>query len=239
MISNNVLTVYWACERSNWGASPVLVAPPTTPALKEMSGSKFSQHSLEQIKRCPSFRKYYHNCFCVKSPVGATIKANGDIISHGVDNDDELVRAFFSGSEDTVVFTDPRLLFFSEEPCDVTTIQASLSTGDVACKTQVISGVMDISQWYRIIHPAFVRPTNEDVTIRPDDTLMYLKFNTDKKIKFVEYTPTEELAYISRIMHSVKNHNSFMYKSIQNYYDAFKRRSMAKKILKEIKANIV
>ena len=239
MIRDNSITVYWACDRLQWGASPVLVTPPTTPAMKDISEDKFTGDSLDFIRRCPSIRSYYKNCFSVKSPVGVTIKENGDILSHGVNNSTSMVNRFLLGSRESVVFTEPRLLLFCEESCEVSLVQATFCRGDVACKTQVISGVMDISRWYRVLHPAFIRPLYGDIVINPDDTLVYLKFNTDRKIKFVEYSPSSELDYIAQTVSSVKDNNSFMHRSLANYYDVFKRRNMAKKILKEVKANIV
>lgn len=235
MITKKTIDVYWASS-SGQKVSDLLVAPPTFPALSSFSANKFSEPALI---RCPAVRDYYQNSFCLKSPIGLTIQANGDIIPENVVNRDIPHADLFQGTRGNVIQFIPDIYFFCEQECNVELLHPCLADNDVANKTYVISGTFDISKWYRSIHPAFYRADNVEVTIKEGDVLAYIKFKTPHRINFVEHTVSQELDSILHHTSLIKDRNTSYFKSISKYYEAFERRHYRKRILKEIKANIV
>ena len=129
--------------------------------------------------------------------------------------------------------------FFSEEPLDAVFTPPTFHQPKYFKYASCVPGEFDIGQWYR--------PYNLEVQawgkkgkieIEYNEPLFYAEFRTNKKINFIRYRNTPELAAIAE-----HNSRSASYwgkgLGLRERYNRFKASSMREIILKEIKKNIV
>ena len=102
------------------------------------------------------------------------------------------------------------------------------------------AGSFDISSWFRPFQPGFIhKDLNQEkiINIKKGDPLAYFKFHTDEGINFIEYETTETLIKFSMNCASYK---IFKPKTpLKILYENFNKRSYSKKILAEIKNNLI
>jgi hypothetical protein len=128
------------------------------------------------------------------------------------------------------------IFLYCEDDLEVEQIHPWLDNTEYSKNTASVFGKFNISKWMRPIQPTFICLSN-NVTINENDALYYLKFNTEEKIKFVEFNFTREMEnYIS---------NNTALKFIKPYiklsaiYDLFLKNKINKRMLKLIKENLV
>lgn len=129
------------------------------------------------------------------------------------------------------------LFLFCEEDLEVEQHQAWYSNGDFAENTFQNVGKMNISKWLRPIHPSFIVKNNNLINVKKDEPLYYLKFLTNEKINFVEFEMTEKLKKISMSTVTLKFLQPFS--PLKTLYNRFVEGKYPKRVIKEIKNNLV
>ena len=128
------------------------------------------------------------------------------------------------------------IILYCEDSLEVEQIHPWWERSEFARNTISIFGKLDISKWIRPIQPTFVCLKN-NVTIEEGDALYYLKFNTDEKIKFVEFHTCSEIRSLIQAQTSLK-----FLKPLQKMsyiYNLFFKNKMNRRFLTLIKKNII
>lgn len=228
-----VVDVYWTTLTSADTYSGLLIPQPK-PALSELS------YKGHRIMQCPAFQDYYSNMYTVQSPFAMTLSPDGNFT---VDTNSQTVEVDRAGSaligtDEDFLFLPPHIIFFTEEPCLIELVHPTLSGGELSRKEHLVCGTFDISKWFRPVHPVYTRKSGEELSITYRETLMYVKFRTDKRVNLHRFHLSEYLKHAHTEVSTVKHLNQNFYKSMQNYYDAFKQWGQRGRLIREIKENV-
>jgi hypothetical protein len=247
------INVYWT--RSNPGfqdlamigvsadamMSPLRLEEPI-PLLKHMDYREFFG---PVVSRCPAIIDDLKNIFVIKSPVDLKIQMGKDFIK--VENQEmNFTKAFLGAPQGKFGIHQLGMgyLFFSEKSLVSTQLPAYYESNSFTENTFIISASFDCGQWYRpSAKPAFiVKPGITEVDIKEGDPLIYIKFNTQEKVKLIEFDDDE----IRKLQEhgpewactNLKKHSGGTL-SLAKCYDYFNRFKMRKRVLKLIKNNII
>ena len=227
-------TVYWTDEWRFSVVTPMLNILPIEGALSQMDFSKESQ-----IAMCPAFRDYYKNTMVITSPLDMKISVNDQSLwsvdIHSVAN--ENVQEFFNLRDESLFSICTSHFFWSETSMQVEQLHPTWMRGDVAQKSQSVSGTFDISKWFRPLQPT-IRLTEGVLDIKRGDPLFVARIVCKDDVEFKRFAMSPKLeSVVMETMKASKSTTNF-FRSIQNYYDIFKNRQTAKTITSEIKANL-
>ena len=101
-----------------------------------------------------------------------------------------------------------------------------------------VPGGFDISQWFRPLEYAFQMWENcNDFKISQNDPLMYVRFNTLEKVELKKFYLTPELFDLS--MSCVRIKSYWRQRNLGKLYDIFTQSKIQKKIIEEIKKNLM
>ena len=150
----------------------------------------------ESVLRCPATQDYAKNLYAIPFPYDLEIKFR---MNHGyVDYEylsmdkslihDKLLHIrdgrHAKESEETknifdIQYTGIDYMFWSDQNVKIETWGA-----DIPNLTK-LPATFDIKKWIRGIHPAYLIPNNTDIHIKYNrgDPYMFVRFNTDKKVK--------------------------------------------------------
>ena len=123
-------------------------------------------------------------------------------------------------------------LIMTQEPASMTDNSFTKSCG-------VISGTFDIGKHFRMLSCAFfIRDGIDRVRVNENDSLYYLRFHTDKRIKFVPFfmSPKFEALILNL---GFQNTNSNSWKPLEYYYKLFQKKNLKKLLVEEIKKNLL
>jgi hypothetical protein len=114
------------------------------------------------------------------------------------------------------------------------------TNNDFTKKLGIIEGSFDIGQWCRYMDIGIFFKEPDTVNININDVLYYLEFFTDKKIIFKKFYLTPEINSMVEACISVKDTKKFpIFTYFEELYLLFNQSKMKKRILKEIKNNIL
>ena len=203
-------------------------------AIKEFLGDNVS------FLKCPVYRDAMKNVFSVGS--WFNLKLNVDENGLRADVPQSFMDDYILTHSDkhkiyqvgqTVIFIakDDSLKMTMEHPV--------MSDNSFSNSCSLINGTFDIGKYFRLISPAFyINKGVNSVSIKEGDALYYLRFHTEKKIKFVPFFMSEKYEHIATsVKYSVSE--SLSNKSMDLYYKIFKKQKIKKLLLKEIKANLI
>jgi len=228
-------TVYWSC-----GNKESLRAEEPTNVLKEYSGGLNIED--KQHLKCPAFKDTLKNVFGVRSIFSFDLlfdSENQRVKTSLPQSDfDELV--LMREGDASFMSVNMFFTFFTEEDgLEMTQKGAFLEDTSFARDTIVMQGKYDISKWYRPIELSFhLRNGVSGFKIEEGQILYYLDFDTDKKINFVRYRTSDKLRELYTLCIRSKENKSKAC-PMSWYYRLFKQNSMKKRVLEEIKKNIV
>jgi len=200
------------------------------------------QHDYEPFgngyQLCAALHTFANNLFVIKSPFEVMVRLNeeGQIIP---DNYSAFFHERVSSTRDAFSLDfDIGFLLFCEEPLSVTLMPP------FAHRTkQPESGFLtfvdfDISSWFRpfvLIYQLWEGVRH--LYIDKDEPIAYLKFNTERPVEFREFTVSPEINHIAS---ACADHKKILpFQSMQELYCRFKRTQMDKRVIKEIKKNLV
>lgn len=224
--------VYWGCRKPE-----EFRAPEPRHVLSNYLRGK-DKETYDYIT-CPGFLESMKNVYSIDSMYDFEL----DIVDGGIKTQhppEFLQHLFiFRSPESRIVSVKADYYLFSEDPdLDITVGDAFFSQTEFTNNTIMIPGVMSISNWYRPLEAAFHLKDNETkLKVATGDPLMYVKFHTDKKIRFVKYEVTDEL---EAIMTKCTHTQDWKEKpnKLKWYYDLFVKHHLRKKILTKIKAAV-
>ena len=101
----------------------------------------------------------------------------------------------------------------------------------------LIPGQFNISNWFRPLIPSYSIYDNGRFTLDKGDDLFYVKFDTDKKINFIEFYFTDTLKDIVKSSLEIKRYKKNT--SLQDLYEKFNSQRINKIAIKEIKKAII
>ena len=187
---------------------------------------------------CPAANNFLKNTFCFKNPIELNMKFNQDKTVFWPQNnlEDYISVRDFSKDEVVLDYLLPVTLF-SENDISVTLTTPYLSkTNKEMC--HLIPGEFNISKWFRPIVPSYMIYDN-DMTFKIDkgEELFYIKFNTDKKIKFVEFYFNDTLREIVTDSIGLKRYKKNT--GLSSLYNIFQSQKIDKIVLKEIEKSVI
>lgn len=229
------INVYWACVEDEWPRS-------TEPELVSnvfFKSNKFDKS--DNIQNCPSVKDFFKNLYIIKSLYSYNFfieKNNLETkISSDFEGEDLFNKIILIRNLDKKLFSfSSKYCFFSDEDLKITITAPYMEDNFISNKTMVIPGEYNISKWYRNLDMAFyLKDGINNFSVEENDPIMYIKFNTDKKINFIQYIESKKLKKIRKSYIMSKKH-SYIKRSLNDYYHIFK---MKKTVLSEIKKNLV
>jgi hypothetical protein len=249
------INVYWTrsnpgiddLQRIGFGTDAILSSmrvPEPVPLLKHMDYQEFFG---PLVARCPAIVDDLKNIFVIKSPVDLKLHIGmGKSTIKVVNQEMNFAKAFLGESQGKFGIHQLGMgyLFFSEKSLIATQLPAYYESNSFVNNTFSISASFDIGQWYRpSAKPAFIfKPGTTEIDIKEGDPLIYIKFNTQEKIKLIEFDDTEFKRLGDQspeyICSNLKKQSSFTI-SLAKCYEYFNQYKMRRRILKLIKNNTV
>lgn len=223
--------IYWAYWE---GAAVDLVNEPIS--FEKPSKIKDLKDEHKEIMYCPSVRDFYSTLIPIKSCVNFQIK-DRQILPDG--NDSVLHKAHMDNicyqQDHNLFFSQSKIIFFAENDASVFVLPPLSQKNDFSQKARVICGEMNISKWFRPVHPAFILDEGVDVKISRGDVIAHVKVVSETPVELHQFEWTDKLRTICQKVDAVKSFNTGFLSSITNYYEAFRRWGYREKILKEIR----
>ncbi|CAB5221946.1 hypothetical protein UFOVP242_160 [uncultured Caudovirales phage] len=213
--------------------------------------SDLDTQSTDDVLKCPVASLYLKNTFRVKSPVDYSIYWDPEKATISSNHYDQ---TFFNKF---VNVRDPKsgilsmhfgsYVFFTEEDSlKVEFKAANYADNQLAKNTSIFQGEIDIGRYFRFSdYACFINRPNELLNVKRGDSLYYVRFLTDKKIKLKKFNFTPEINYLTEPVLSTKHRtksriqNVNVWNKLENYYEVFKTSKVKKHLIKEIKKNIL
>jgi len=230
------INVYWTSGEKEW-----MLATPPESVMSTFHKKKFidPENRNSHIHYCPAFNDNFKNVYTMKSLYDYEFFLdNGNLVSHDYDqefyDDHVLIRSyekrFFSFKNSYLFFTDePSLkVTFYEYPC--------FEDNNITQRCIPVAGQFDIGKWFRGTEFAFyLKQPHQSFKIEKDEVYSYMRFHTDKKINFIEFSYSDKLKEFNQQRFEAITKVSRL-KKLENYYKMFRHKKL---ILKEIKENIL
>jgi hypothetical protein len=227
------MIVYWSCFEKEWlrAKEPVSIYNNfiKRDGINE-SGLQFCGGSKKYISKLYGIKSLYDYDFELTENGVASDKYNQEFFDEHVQIRSEKDK-LFSFSQSTIFFTEEKSLEMSVG------ILPFLEDNNIHERCITIPGTLDIGKWFRSIDFAFYLKRNHtSFKVEENEIYQYIYFNTDKKITFKQFMPTQKLNEFStnsaRALLNRKKKN----RPLENYYDMLKYK---KHIIKEIKNNLI
>lgn len=251
MKSSNTLTVYWSSSRfvldqESWN---LLYSKP------ESIHSKIIKNSFpdSNMKKCPAVKDLTRNLFSLNSSFEDSFEIDLEAANEIFKDAPEDTPIPVIGNNKVSISKprDPDLkgyfnytynlswLFFAEEPVKLRITSPYLPPLSPMDGAFVTPGQFDIGKWYRALNLEYVVPKESSkFHLAEGQEIAYLEFLTDKKIQFKEYAMSPRLLSLGfECSSSVTRYGKF--KTLNDRYNMFARSNMRKKVLSEIKKNII
>lgn len=247
------INVYWT--RSNPGISDLAMIgfgsdamisdmriPEPEPLLKHMN---YQEMFGPIVSKCPAIVDDLKNIYVIKSPVNLKLHVGRNSIK--VENQEmNFTKAFLGEAQGKFGIHQLGMgfLFFSEKSLIANQLPAYYDSNSFTENTFAISASFDIGKWFRPAgKPAFIfKPGITELDIKEGDPLIYIKFNTQEKVKLIEFDDVEFKKLGERspewLCSNLKKHSTITL-SMAKCYDYFENYKMRKRILKLIKNNII
>lgn len=238
-------TIYWnnsvRLQSSEFLTKPLITLRQHLIEKEKKGGSENLMHGY---LGCPAAAKTLKNIFVVKSGMDLKIsfKENSVNINTKKIKDDTSQQKFLSefffvrSFKDKMVTLQSDTLLYSKESMHVMQMQPFLENTEFAKNTGSVVAEYDISKWLRPIQPTFYCYKDE-IIINEGDVLFYIFIPSEENVKIVEF---EKNQYIDNIVTSTTALKFFKpNQTMKHIYDFFVSRSLHKKVLKNIKSNLI
>jgi hypothetical protein len=207
------------------------ISPKRPPSLNEPYPGEYQS--------CSALHTLTKNMFVIKAPFSAEIKLDSQgVIQQGQKHGGWFKERISSLQNAHAIDFDMSYMFFSEEPLDLTITPPYMHRTKQAQQGFISAVSFDISSWFRPYVLIYQLWEGVDtITIEDDEPIAYLKFNTEKKVVFKAFKLTP---YIENQFNACLEHKHIKpHQTMEELYDRFHKTGMHKRILKEIKENIV
>ena len=230
------MNVYWS-QPSISGSFTDLLVEPLDNLLSDCK--QRTDVNFGKYLKCYSAISELKNTFIFRSPfdLGLKISKNGISTDRYGQNFAENICHYVDENCFTLLIN---IYFFSETQLKVEQMPPIYHNSPFNKDFYFAVGSMDISSWFRPFQPGFIHKNPDEekvINIKKGDPLAYFKFCTDEKINFIEY---ETNSSISKYMLNCVEYKKFSPKTpLHILYEKFSKKSYNKKILKEIKNNLI
>jgi len=233
------LNVYWAHATSPANSvSTSLLMGNIAPVISTL----VSKHKPNAYHQCKSFHAAFKNMFLITHPVDLEIDLSAesllDLQEETFFVNGQIRYRPFKDFNKTTFDYDHSFVFFSEESLILQVTPAYMHNTSDKKSGYITSGSMDISSWYRPIFSTYQLWDNQNsIKFTKDEPMMYFQFLTDKKINLIRFEENDALRDIRQgcvnFKHILPN------QPLGELYRRFRSGRLHKKVLKEIKKNIL
>ena len=140
-------------------------------------------------------------------------------------------------ADNGLTFFNLQILLFSEENMEVTQLPPYFHNTEFTKNTTTIPGSLNISRWYRPLHPAFYLHNNSFVRINRGDPILYWRFNTNKKVQFKRFAYTDKIRQIANSCVNIRK--IFAHPKLDFIYNLTKQAGWDRRLFREIKSNLI
>ena len=241
-------TVYWGSfppEENSVQISELHYSEPES-ILKDLNPIQFFG---PDASKCPAIIDEGKNTFKINSPIDIDVLFNEDFtrFDSKYPTEDGFLQYYIGsfGPDRVIQLAQPTYLFFSEEPLLMTQLPPYYEQSDFTDHCMGLSATFDISRWFRVVKPSFrLRKGSRRIAMNTNTAIMYVKFNTDEKIKLIRFNASpfqKQHRNIINHMMTFKFHkkNPLVPTKLTAGYEAFMRARYNKRIIKVIKDNIL
>lgn len=238
-MSENTIDVYWSpwslIDRQysinmTWGKpKPVLATLP--PEIKNNKEGSY--------RACRASQELFKNSYVINHAFSINARINGEYPTaaiEGVDSSIFSVRSpAFKGCHS--IDYDYAWIFFSEESLKITQTPPYLHNTEASKYGYIVSGSFDISKWFRPLTPTYnLWEGVNELSFKKDEPMMYVHFDTDKKIKLKQFRITEDILNIGRSCMGYKNISPF--ETFDSMYKQFVESGNKDMLLRLIKGEL-
>ncbi len=222
-------TIYWA----TYGQDDALDLEPKS-LMVDLAETQ-AEHKGENYIACPSIRDKHRNTYVTSIPYDIDVRFGNNYFSAS----DELIEPRLGLYEDSYAFNwNLSRIFFSEHPQLMETSPAFLHKTSYSKYGHAPSGAFDISKWFRPSSPTFQLWSGvEKFSAQKGEKHLYFNFSNSAKVKLQQFNMTEELYKISKA--TVEHKKYFPKENLESLYIRFTRSGLNKKVLQEIKNNLI
>jgi hypothetical protein len=187
---------------------------------------------------CTALHSFAESTFVVKAPFAAHITLDDT----GKINQSHYSQAFgerLSSIEDAFsVDFNLEYTFFCEEPLTMLLTPPYLHQINQSKYGFVCSAGFDISSWFRpVVFIYQLWPGVKEVGFEDGEALAYITFQTDRKVILKQYKPTNTIRKIAEACVMYKGVKAFQ--PLYSLYARFHRVGLHKRLLEEIKSNLL
>jgi len=165
----------------------------------------------KEILACPAVRDTVRNLYAFKSPLGDRHKfppgklaeleeqAADNTYFRGEGGRISLIKIRRSGLHGYINLNyNISWVFHASEPLTMKTSAPHFPATTPAPGTYMVPGQLDVGRWFRQINLDYHVPVNaKEFYVQKNDPLMFMDFQTDRKIKFRRFIPTPELQQLA------------------------------------------
>lgn len=243
------IDIYWASYgdiESQYNRMLLDVEPKkiTADLIKNKAISPKIPNSIDvqpnKYQQCSALHTLANNMFVIKSPISAKIELNnnGEIISNS--NHPRWFTERISSLENAfcIDFNQFYLFFTDQEKVNITLTPAYMHKTSYRNEAFLASAKFDISSWLRPI--AFIYQMWEEskvFEIKEGDALGYISFDTEKTIRFHQFTINDTILQQVRACVDYKYFKSFT--PMKELYQLFTRTRLKNTVIQEIKKNVI
>jgi hypothetical protein len=235
-----MLDVYWSVIESE--SIPHISYEEPRPVLAEIAKTLPDfKNPKSRITNCPAFRDSCKNTFSLHIPIEYELEYKVNDLTTSMWD-----RKFFM---DVVNVREPehfrwtslnfRYIFTAEQSLEAETLPCFLTSNPFTDNADIIPGRMDVGKWFRPIECAYVaKPGPRSIVFNQGDAYSFIRFNTEKKIRFRRFFMSPELCYQVN-----RNIESREYKRKLNplsyFYNLYGRSHMHNRVMKLVKDNLM
>jgi hypothetical protein len=240
-------TVYWATfpVQDEFTISELRYSPPES-LLKDISPTSFFG---QEAGRCPAIINECRNTYKIKSPLDLhityTFEDNYNSCISKYPQNEAMLQQLLGvvGPEKVVQLAAPTYLFYCDEDLTMSMLPPYYEETDFTAGCMGVSATYNINKWFRPVKPTFkLKKNNNVIDIKMNEAICYYKFNTDEKIKLVQFDATD--FHTNGIMKDIltfkfNTKNPAVPTKLIDSYNAFVQARYNKRIMKVIKNNLL
>tara|TARA_B100000497_G_C7539611_1_gene326694 strand:- start:21 stop:743 length:723 start_codon:yes stop_codon:yes gene_type:complete len=236
--------IYWGClpeTDTNAYISELKYAEPVN-VLKDIKPVEFFGNTAS---RCPAIVDECKNTFKINSPIDLHVTFNKDFTNHEskYDYGQGFVENFIGPfNEGIIQLSSPTYLFFCEEELTMTQLPTYYEDNNFVKNCMGLSATFNISKWFRVVKPCFkFKKNSHTIDINTNTALMYLKFNTNEKVKLIRFDASAipDNIMLNLMTFKFQKKNPLVPTKLSEGYNAFVKAKYNKRITNIIKENLL
>jgi len=223
-----------------------------TPGMSELTyfePEKLTKNIPEYVKKsgyihCSALLPSMKNIYVLKAPISLNLSINlkdSILESEDLNKAKNVLNMNDLSNESRVIQFNFGYIFFSENSIMLEQSHPFLHINNFTNLGNHVYGEYDISKWFRPLGAGFVLKDDGvvNVNIKRGEIYSYIKFKTDNDVELVRFEMSDKLHKYKTSCIRFKQHNTPAHATLRSSYEAFLYHNMKKRILKEIKRQII